>query len=94
MWYDHNTEAQKQDASFVKLREIIFGYSLPKSLLSKTPFLSAKISLVGRNLFLWTENKHSDPETPTTTGAGLVPGFENMALPSMRSYGFNLNVSF
>ncbi|HAZ02852.1 MAG TPA: SusC/RagA family TonB-linked outer membrane protein [Prolixibacteraceae bacterium] len=94
MWYDHNTEVQKQNASFVKLREVIIGYSLPKSLLSKTPITSAKFSLVGRNLFLWTENKHVDPETPTTSGSGLIPGFENMALPSMRSYGFNLDFSF
>ncbi len=94
MWYDHNTEAQKQNASFTKLRELTIGYTFPKSLLRKTPISSAKFSLVGRNLFLWTENKHSDPETPTTTGGGLVPGFENMSLPSMRSYGFNVNVSF
>ena len=94
LWYDHNTEAQKESASFVKLRELVIGYSLPKSLLAKTPIASAKFSLVGRNLFLWTKNPHTDPETPTTTSGGLVPGFENMALPSMRSYGFNLNFSF
>jgi TonB-linked SusC/RagA family outer membrane protein len=93
-WYDQNTEAQKQDASFVKLREVQIGYTFPKSLLRKTPIASAKFSLVGRNLFLWTENQHIDPETPTTTGGGLVPGFENMSLPSMRSLGFNLDFSF
>ena len=94
MWYDHNTEAQKQDASFVKLREVIIAYTIPKSLLRKTPIVNAKFSLVGRNLLLWTKNQHVDPETPTTTGSGLVPGFENMSLPSMRSYGFNLSFNF
>src|SRR5690606_27358324 len=44
--------AHVYDASYVKLREISLGYSLPQSLIGGTPFQSVNISLVGRNLAL------------------------------------------
>lgn len=90
-YYDHNSEAQSLDASYVKFRELKIGYSLPAKLLSRTPFRSLNFSIVGRNLALWTENQHFDPETPATGSDGLLPGFENMSIPSMKSWGFNLN---
>lgn len=93
-YYDHNSEAQRLDASFVKLREVKIGYTFPAKLMSRTPFNNATFSIVGRNVALWTKNQHFDPETPATGGSGLLPGFENMGIPSMKSWGFNLNFTF
>lgn len=91
-YYDHNSEAQLFDASFVKLREVAIGYTVPQSLLGNFPIRDIRLSVVGRNLKLWTDNPHFDPEgAMATTGGGLVPGFENMSLPSTKSYGFNLS---
>jgi len=80
-------------ADFIKLRELSIGYTLPKSLLSKTPVKSIHISLVGRNL--WTIMKHTpniDPESAynNTNGQGL----ELNGYPVTRNIGFNLNVKF
>ncbi len=93
-YFDHNSEAQVFDASFVKLREVALGYTIPQRLLGKLPFREVRIQAVGRNLKLWTpsSNKDFDPEAAmATTGGGLAPGFENMSLPSTKSYGFNLS---
>lgn len=90
-YHDHNSESQMFDASFVKLREVKVGYQLPNSLMGNLPFRNVAISFVGRNLKIWTDNPHFDPETGATTGNGLVPGFENMSIPSTRSYGFNIS---
>jgi hypothetical protein len=49
------------------------------------------ISLVGRNLFLWTDVPHIDPETASSAGGTIIPGVESVAIPSSRSYGFNLS---
>lgn len=49
------------------------------------------ISLVGRNLFLWDNVPHIDPETMSYTGGTALPGIEYMSLPSTRSYGVNLS---
>ncbi|MDO6818008.1 SusC/RagA family TonB-linked outer membrane protein [Zobellia sp. 1_MG-2023] len=89
-----NEETTMYDASYVKLREVKFGYNFPKKMFSQTPIASASISLVGRNLALWTENPHVDPETLSFSGGSVVPGVEDMALPSTRSYGFNINIEF
>ncbi len=91
-YHDHNSESQLFDASFVKLREISIGYTLPNKLMGNSGFKDIRISFVGRNLALWTENQHFDPEAAmATTGGGLAPGFDNMSLPSTKSWGFNLS---
>ncbi|WP_192350868.1 SusC/RagA family TonB-linked outer membrane protein [Algoriphagus sp. Y33] len=89
-----NVEAAKYDATFLKLREVTLGYTIPRSILGRLPFEDVKISLVGRNLVLWTENPHFDPETMAMGGGTLIPGVEDMSFPSTRSIGFNLNVKF
>jgi len=93
-YYDHNSEAQLIDRTFLKLREVKIGYTFNKLVLKNLPVQSITISFVGRNLALWTENKHFDPEVGTSTGGGLVGGFESLSIPSTKSYGLNLNVNF
>ena len=83
------------DASYVKLREVRLGYSLPGAWFTRTPIQSIKVSVVGRNLFLWSDFNHGDPELLSFSGNGkMVPGVEDMALPSSRSMGFNVNIKF
>ncbi len=89
-----NEEIGMFDASFLKLREVKLGYNFPQKLLKNTFIRTMTLSLVGRNLALWTENPHFDPETISFNGGTIVPGVEDMALPSSRSYGLNLNVTF
>ncbi|RED93606.1 SusC/RagA family TonB-linked outer membrane protein [Marinoscillum furvescens] len=80
------------DGSYVKLREVTIGYSLPKSMFMKSPFHAASISLVGRNLFILYKNTPGfDPEA--TFNAGNDQGIEAYAFPSTRSYGFNLKLT-
>jgi TonB-linked SusC/RagA family outer membrane protein len=93
-YYDHNSEQQLVDRSFVKLREAKLGYNFPKRLYSRLPIQNISFSLVGRNLLLFTKNQQFDPETGASTGQGLVGGFENLSLPTTRSFGANLNINF
>ena len=88
---ENNIEAATWDASFTKLREIQFGYTFPNQLFDKLPFRDVNLSVVGRNVALWTQNPHIDPENMSMRGGTLVPGVENMAYPTPRSIGFNLN---
>ncbi|MEX2231291.1 MAG: SusC/RagA family TonB-linked outer membrane protein [Cyclobacteriaceae bacterium] len=84
-------EPMMYDASFVKLREVKFGYTLPNALMKNLPFRDVNISLVGRNLLLWTDVPHIDPETASNAGGTIIPGVESVAMPSARSYGFNVS---
>jgi hypothetical protein len=75
-----------------RLREVVLSYRLPEGLLSKTKFLKkAEVSLVGRNLFFFHKAAPIDPEITRGLDGG---GLEYAALPSTRTYGVNLNVSF
>lgn len=84
-------EAHIFDASFVKFRELRFGYSFPQHLFQRLPVQNISLSFVGRNIaLLYSKVPHVDPET--TLGSGNIQGLENSQLPSMRSLGFNLNI--
>jgi TonB-linked SusC/RagA family outer membrane protein len=83
-----------RDASFIKLRQLTLGYSLPRTLLSKTPFQNVTVSFVGRNLaILFKDIENVDPESNYSANAG-AQGLEYFGFPSTRSYGFNLSVGF
>ena len=86
--------AHVYDASFVKLRELQLGFNLPQQILKNGPFKSATLSFVGRNLALWSDVPHVDPEVMSFTGGTALPGIEYMSIPSSRSYGVNLNLKF
>jgi TonB-linked SusC/RagA family outer membrane protein len=82
------------DASFVKLRQVTLGYSLPKSVIAKTPFNNVNLSFVARNLaILYKNTPNIDPESGYAFSAG-AQGLEYFGVPTTRSYGVNLGVSF
>lgn len=89
-----NEEVGLYDASFVKLREVSLGYTFGKNIARKLGAQRLTLSVIGRNLLLFTENPHFDPEVFSYDGSTIVPGVEDMATPSTRSVGFHLGVTF
>ncbi|MEM6697353.1 MAG: SusC/RagA family TonB-linked outer membrane protein [Bacteroidota bacterium] len=83
------------EASYVKLREVSVSYVLPTKLVSKSGFLAgAKVSLVGRNLaMLYNTHGQIDPEI-NVRGGNLHGGLYYMTVPTARSLGFNVNLTF
>jgi TonB-linked SusC/RagA family outer membrane protein len=82
------------DATYVKLRNMSIGYSLPKKFLKNTFVQDFKFSLIGTNLaILYKKAPHIDPETGFSSDNG-EQGQEFGQIPSTRSYGFNINVKF
>jgi hypothetical protein len=85
------TDQFVMDADFIKLRSVTLSYAFPSELIAKTPFQSATLSFVGRNLFiLYNAADNIDPESSYSNSN--AQGLENFGLPSTRSYGFNLTV--
>ncbi|KUJ60416.1 SusC/RagA family TonB-linked outer membrane protein [Flavobacteriaceae bacterium CRH] len=81
------------DATNIRLRELVFGYSLPKRMLQSTGFASIDFSLVGRNLFFFVNKaKYFDPEAGA--GTGNLQGIESFNIPSTREYGVNVKFGF
>jgi len=89
----NSDEAYVYSASYVKLREIKLGYTLPQAWIKSVGLQNATVSLVGRNLLIiHKEVPNIDPETAFNTGNGQ--GLEALTLPGVRNIGFNLNLKF
>ena len=82
------------DASYVKLRQVSIGYTLPQKFIEKSILKSLKFSIVGRNLAILYKNApHIDPETGFSSSNGNQ-GQEFGQSPSARNIGFNINMRF
>ena len=81
------------DATVVRLRQLSFGYSLPKTMLKNSFVKGLRLSLIGRNLIYFYKKAPFDPEATFSSGNGYS-GVDVFGLPATRSYGFNLNVTF
>jgi TonB-linked SusC/RagA family outer membrane protein len=79
------------DLSYVKLREVSLGYRIPVQKIGSIGkvLTDATFSLVGRNLWLMSSNVQDFDPSEIMSAFG-----ENGQFPSVRSYGFNLKVSF
>ena len=87
------TEEFVQKADFVKLREIVLTYGIPKSALGSLPIESITLGIAGRNLALLSSSVDNfDPESTYTAGNGQ--GLEMFGVPQTRSFQFNLGVKF
>jgi TonB-linked SusC/RagA family outer membrane protein len=81
------------DASFIKLRELSLGYTIPKEIISHTPFSNLSLSLIGRNLLiLYKKTPNMDPESNTTSDN--AQGIQAIVYPPTRNIGLSLKASF
>jgi hypothetical protein len=91
--YRQPTAGFVYDASFVKLRETVISYSIPRKTLAKLPFKGIDLSLIGRNLWIIHKNiPYADPEE--TISSGNLQGYQSGAYPSVRTFAFNLKLRF
>jgi len=93
--YDANfaNEYWVEDGTYLKLREVALGYTLPGKALSgflNGTFKGITLKVVGRNLMTFTGYSGYDPEVGTVRqpvdGIGANPNYRNVAF----SLGFNL----
>jgi TonB-linked SusC/RagA family outer membrane protein len=75
------------DGSFVRVRDIQFGYTLPKAYAEKLNIGSANFYVRGTNLFTWVkdENLPFDPEQGTSSASNL-----NVFIPKTVTVGLSL----
>lgn len=72
-----------QDASYLRLKNLTIGYTLPKSLTQKIKIDNVRFYVSGENLALWTKlSENLDPENLTTAYYPIQKIF---------SFGINLN---
>ncbi|WP_165004184.1 SusC/RagA family TonB-linked outer membrane protein [Seramator thermalis] len=86
------------DASYVRLKTLELGYSMPKSLLAKAKIKDVRIYLNGYNLLTFSKlDKEIDPERPAvTSGAGGSPGgaANQYVYPNNKTYTVGVSFKF
>lgn len=87
-----------EDGSYIRLSYVTVGYdfsNLLKKLGSSNPIKGLRCSLTGRNLFLLTKYSGCDPQVMpgAVSGTGAM-GIDQYSVPALRSFNFNVNVTF
>ncbi len=91
--YQNTPEPYIYDASYIKLRELTFSYSVSPRFLAKSPIREMSITAYGRNLWVIHTNLNNiDPESSYNNGNGQ--GFEYGSLPTRRTFGLGINLKF
>ncbi|WP_348796951.1 SusC/RagA family TonB-linked outer membrane protein [Flavobacterium adhaerens] len=88
------SERYVEDASFLRLKLITFGYTFPKSVSRKLGTQSIKFYVSAENLVTWTKYTGFDPEVSSYEQNNLYPGIDFGAYPNSRTFISGVNVTF
>lgn len=83
-----------EDASYVRLKNVTFGYTFPTKLLDKIKMRSARIYVTGQNLLTFTNYSGFDPEVSTFGETNTAAGTDFLTFPQSRSLIVGLNIGF
>jgi hypothetical protein len=82
-----------EDGSFLRLRNIELGYTIPAKFLGTAGLNNARIYISGQNLVTFSKYRGLDPDV-VGADINLQPGVDNGNYPSSRIISFGLNVGF
>lgn len=84
-----------QDATYIRLKTLELGYSVPAAVLSKVGIKKLRVYANGYNLFTLTKLKNSDPEHPgQIPDAGFNQSLGGYKYPLNRTFNLGANISF
>lgn len=91
-----------EDGSYIRLRELSLGYQLPRKWVSKIPmaeFRTARLGIVGRNLFTITDYTGYNPDVsgvfnPETGGNPFVYRVDYFTYPAYRTFSLMFELGF
>ena len=99
-WYSNYNYAMYRenllDKTYLKLRELNLSYTLPEKWFEKISWLSTiNVSIVGRNLLMWTPKQGLIDPDNTNYGNDLTSQYgEYFSAPSTRTFGGSVKIVF
>jgi TonB-linked SusC/RagA family outer membrane protein len=88
------------DGSYLRIRNINLGYTIPKTVISRLKMSSVRISVGVQNLYTLTKYKGWDPEVNytgtgrSTQNTNIIQGYDFYTAPQARTYTLGINMSF
>jgi TonB-dependent starch-binding outer membrane protein SusC len=87
-----------ENGSYLRLKNLIFAYNLPKAVVAKAHLSSVKFFFQATNLKTWTKYSGFDPEVSTFTSTNpannVSPGTDFLTYPQAKSYTFGIDLGF
>ncbi len=85
-----------EKGDFLRLRNVMLSYSLPRSVTEKLKIQGLRLFVQGQNLYTWHKFQGWDPEVSTivNSDANSNAAVSGAQYPSLRSVNFGLNLNF
>lgn len=83
-----------EDGSYLKLKSLTLGYTLPASFAKKMHLNRLRIYVSGNNLYTWTKYSGYDPDVSVGKYGALTPGVDYSAYPASASFMAGLDIKF
>jgi len=96
----NNSSRYLSDASYLRIRNVSFGYNFPASVLRKARLSAMRLYLGVQNLYTFTNYKGWDPEVNytgtgrSTQNTNIIQGYDFYTAPQARTYTLGVNLSF
>lgn len=93
---DRMSDRYVEDGSYLRIKNISFGYTFPKKLLTKVKVDNFRVYCNIQNLYTFTKYRGYDPEVGASTqdSTGLTFGVDNGRYPSPMTCSFGVNLTF
>ncbi|MDO6803059.1 TonB-dependent receptor [Wenyingzhuangia sp. 1_MG-2023] len=81
-----------EDASFIRLKSVNFGYNLPKRGLDYLNISSLRFYIMGTNLIMSTKYSGFNPDVSLSGSNSLLLGHDNAGYPASTTYRIGVNI--
>ncbi|WP_298311540.1 SusC/RagA family TonB-linked outer membrane protein [uncultured Aquimarina sp.] len=90
------TDYAVQDASYISLREVVLGYSIPTNAANRIGLEKMRVYLSGQNLWYSAADDYlgNNPEGNTDRGNVLIRGYQRGVTPVQRQLALGLDINF
>ncbi|MCC5942160.1 MAG: TonB-dependent receptor [Balneolaceae bacterium] len=92
--YTLPSDRNLEDASFLRLRSLSLGYTLPLNVVQSIGLQSLRVYFQGTNLWTLTRYSGLDPEVNSADSISNVRGIDQAVVPNPRTVQFGVNLSF
>lgn len=80
-----------EDASYMRLKNVTLGYTIPKEVLQRVKLRSVRVYVTGQNLLTFTNYSGFDPEVSSSLDDRQF-GVDQGAIPQVRNVSFGVNL--
>ena len=91
---DNRSSRWVEDASYIRLKNLTIGYTLPASLMKRIGFKSTRVYVSGTNLITWTKYTGYTPEVSSYNSADAALGVDFSSYPQSKLINIGVQLSF